>query len=112
MVCYNTDKFKEFLQAPNFRAIYDISDAEYDSIINDDVERLKFGYRLLKQVLLGEESINKLYGGAVEQRLEERNEILEARRQAEIEAHKEKAPFEKYIDDQLSEVCIANKKGA
>jgi len=98
MVCYNTDKFKEFLQAPNFRAMYDITDKEYDVIINNDIERLKFGYRLLKQVLFGEESI-QMKDGAFDKRMEERKEILEARRQAEIEAHKEKDPFEKYIDD-------------
>lgn len=98
MVCYNTDKFKEFLEALNFRAMYDITDEEYETIINDDVERLKFVYRLLKQVLFGEESI-KLHEGAVDKRLEERKDILEMRQQADIEAHKEKAPFEKYIED-------------
>lgn len=98
MVAYNTDKFKEFLQAPNFRAMYDVADAEFDGIISDDIERLKFGYRLLMQVLFGEESI-KLKEGAFDQRMNERKEILEARRQADIQAHQDKAPFEKYIED-------------
>ena len=84
--------------SPNFRAMYDVADAEFDGIISDDIERLKFGYRLLMQVLFGEESI-KLKEGAFDQRMNERKEILEARRQADIQAHQDKAPFEKYIED-------------
>ena len=88
----------DFLTAPNFRAVYDISNDEFDSIMNDDVERLKFGYRLLKQVLFGEQSI-PLKEGAYDKRMEELKEVLEARRQAEIEMAKQKAPFEDYIQD-------------
>jgi len=67
MACYDIDRFKDFLSAPNFRAVYDISDEEYDRIMNDDVERLKFGYRLLMQVLFGEDKI-PLKEGAFEKR--------------------------------------------
>ncbi len=98
MVCYDTDRFVKFLTSPNFRRVYDISDALYQSILEDDVERLKFGYDLLKQVLFGEDTV-KLHADAYEKRMEERREILEARRQAEIAAHQNKAPFEEYIDD-------------
>ena len=98
MVCYDIDRFKDFLSAPNFRTVYDISDEEYDRIMNDEVERLKFGYRLLMQVLFGEDKI-PLKEGAFEKRMEERKEVLEARRQAEIEHARQNAPFEKYIDE-------------
>jgi hypothetical protein len=98
LVCYDIDRFKDFLSAPNFRAVYDISDEEYETIMNDDVERLKFGYRLLMQVLFGEDKI-PLKEGAFEKRMEERKEILEARRQLEIEQAKQAAPFEKFIED-------------
>ena len=98
LVCYDIDRFKDFLSAPNFRAVYDISDEEYETIMNDDVERLKFGYRLLMQVLFGEDKI-PLKEGAFEKRMEERREILEARRQLEIEQAKQAAPFEKFIED-------------
>ena len=98
LVCYDIDRFKDFLSAPNFRAVYDISDEEYETIMTDDVERLKFGYRLLMQVLFGEDKI-PLKEGAFEKRMEERKEILEARRQLEIEQAKQAAPFEKFIED-------------
>ena len=98
MVCYDIDRFKDFLAAPNFRTVYDVSDEEFDSIMNDDVERLKFGYRLLKQVLFGEQSI-PLKEGAYDKRMEERKAVLDARRQAEIELAKQKAPFEDFIQD-------------
>ena len=98
LVCYDIDRFKDFLAAPNFRAVYDISDEEYDLIMNDDVERLKFGYKLLMQVLFGEDKI-PLKEGAFEKRMEERKEVLEARRQAEIEHARQQAPYEKYIED-------------
>jgi len=98
LVCYDIDRFKDFLSAPNFRAVYDISDEEYATIMADDVERLKFGYRLLMQVLFGEDKI-PLKENAFEKRMEERKEILEARRQAEIELARQAAPFEKYIEE-------------
>jgi hypothetical protein len=98
LVCYDIDRFKDFLAAPNFRAVYDISDEEYDLIMNDDVERLKFGYKLLMQVLFGEDKI-PLKEGAFDKRMEERKEVLEARRQAEIEHARQQAPYEKYIED-------------
>lgn len=98
MVCYDIDRFKDFLGAPNFRSVYDISDEEYERIMTDDVERLKFGYRLLLQVLFGEDKI-PLKQDAFEKRMEERKEVLEARRQAEIEHARRQAPFEKYIED-------------
>jgi len=98
MVCYDADRFKTFLQAPNFRTVYDLTDDEFQEIIDNDVARLKFGYKLLAQVLYGEETI-PLKDGAFEKRMEERKEVLDARRQAEIEVHQSKEPFEKYIED-------------
>jgi len=64
----------------------------------DEIERLKFGYRLLRQVLFGEESI-KLVEGAYDSRMEDRKEILEARRVADIAEHQKKDIVNKYIDD-------------
>ena len=55
MVCYDTDRFKEFLQSKNFRNIYNLADEEYKDILNDAIKRLEFGYRLLRQVLYAKE---------------------------------------------------------
>lgn len=98
LICYDIDRFKEFLNSKSFRNVYAISDEEFTQINQNDIKRLKFGYRLLRQVLFGEQSI-ALVEGAVDKRLEERKEILAGRREAEIAAHKEKSPFDKYIDD-------------
>lgn len=98
LASYDIDRFKQFLQSPNFRTVYNVSDEEYNTILNDDVECLKFAYRLLKQVLFGEESI-ALQEGAFDKRMEERKEILELRRQAEIELAKQQDPNDKYIQD-------------
>ena len=92
LVCYDTDRFREFLQTPNFRGVYDVVDSEYQTLLDDDLERLKFGYRLLKQVLFGEESI-PLKGGAFEKRMEERKEVLQARRDIEAAQSQQDSPI-------------------
>lgn len=98
MVCYDSDRFKEFLQTKNFRAVYAISDDVFSSIIDDEYARLKFGLRLLRQVLFGEMSID-MVDGALENRVQERADILKARREAEIALHQGKENFEKYIEE-------------
>jgi hypothetical protein len=98
MAAFDIDRFNDFLKAPNFRKMYNITDKEFKTITTDDVERLKFSYRLLKQVLFGEQSI-PMHDGAYDERMEERKGILEMRRQAEIELAKQKDPIEKFIDD-------------
>jgi len=94
MVCYDMDRFKEFLQTANFRNVYDVADAEFQTLMFDDIERLKFGFRLLKQVLFGEQSI-PLKDGAFDKRMEERKEVLEARREMEAAQSQQNSPFDK-----------------
>lgn len=98
LVCYDTDRFKSFLESPSFRNVYDLPDEEYQQVLMDDIARLKFGYRLLRQVLFGENSI-ALVDGAFDQRMAERGEILARRREMEIEQNRANAPFEKFIDE-------------
>lgn len=98
MVCFDTDRFKQFLNSPNFRTVYALTDEEFAAINNDELIRLKFGYRLLRQVLFAEESI-PLVAGAYDKRMEQRRDILEARRQAEITLHQGKVGFEGYIEE-------------
>ncbi len=98
LVSYDTDRFRQFLNSPNFLNVYDIPAEEFERIDTDDVERLKFGYRLLKQVLFGEQSI-PLKEGAYDKRMEERKEVLEARRELERKLAQEKDPLDEYIQD-------------
>ena len=69
----------------------------YAELERDDEALLKFGYRLLKHVLFGELSIPERKG-IWEKRFEERKEVFELRRQAEI-ARKQQAEDDKYKND-------------
>ncbi len=89
MCSYDMDRFKDFLLSKNFRNIYKIEDHEFDLIIDDEVERLKFAYRMMRQVLFGEHTI-ELVEGAVEKRVEERKEVIELRRKIAIAEHEAK----------------------
>jgi hypothetical protein len=91
MAIFDMDRFNRFLKSDNFRKIYDVSDKEFKTITTDDVERLKFGYRLMLQVLFGEKSI-EVMDKNVKQRSEERKEIWQARKEAELKTARENDP--------------------
>lgn len=57
-VCYNIDKFKEFVFKSSFLDRYDISEEKIAEIKNDDVKLLQFGFEWLKATFFkaGEES--------------------------------------------------------
>lgn len=90
MASYDIDRFRRFVMSESFVKMYDLSDDEYAALENDDIALMKFGFKLMKQVFFGEMSI-KEREGAWEKRIEERKEILELRRQAEIAEHQRKA---------------------
>ncbi|HEY5602718.1 MAG TPA: YkgJ family cysteine cluster protein [Gammaproteobacteria bacterium] len=98
MCSYDIDNFREFIQSPSFQSIFDLDEDTTRTLIEKDGELLKFAMRFLKQVLYGETSI-PIKTGAREQRLQERHDVLQARKQAEIEKHKNKAAFDDYIAD-------------
>jgi len=84
MATFDIDRFNRFLKSENFRKVYDISDEEFEKITNDDVERLKFGYRLLFQILFGEQTIGVKQDN-IKKRSEERKEVWQARHEAEMD---------------------------
>lgn len=57
LASYNIDGFRDFVTSPGFRATYDLDDAEFERLTADDDTLLQFGFRLLRQVLFGEETI-------------------------------------------------------
>ena len=81
--------FRRFVMSDSFIKMYDLSDEEYEQLEKDDIELMRFGFKLMKQVFFGELTI-KEREGAWEKRVEERREILEYRRQAEIAEHQRK----------------------
>ena len=89
MASYDVDRFRRFVMSEAFIKMYDLTDAEYEKLEKDDVELMKFGFDLMRQVFFGEMSI-KEREGAWEKRAEERREILEYRKQVEIAEHEKK----------------------
>ena len=89
MASYDVDRFRRFVMSEAFIKMYDLTNEEYDALEKDDVELMKFGFTLMKQVFFGELSI-KEREGAWDKRVEERREILEFRKQAEIAEHERK----------------------
>ncbi|MEN8166959.1 MAG: YkgJ family cysteine cluster protein [Pseudomonadota bacterium] len=89
MCAYDIDRFRRYVLSDAFRASYDLEESFYETMEKEDVALMQFGARLLKQVLFGDQTIPEK-GGAAEKRLEERRELLELRRKAEIELHEQK----------------------
>ena len=53
MVCYDVDRFSQFVASEGFSEIYDLPAEELQSILCDDTELMQFGFRFLRQVLFG-----------------------------------------------------------
>ena len=69
MVCYDIDRFSEFVASEGFRQLYDLPPQEMKDILCDDVALMQFGFRFLRQVLFGEETIALSKGAADQRRL-------------------------------------------
>jgi uncharacterized protein len=73
MACYDLDRFREFVKSTGFSTTYDIDQATMDELLRDDMALLRFGDRLIRQIMYGEESI-PLKADALEQHLARRGE--------------------------------------
>lgn len=82
MTCYDIDRFRAFVASDAFSAIFDLPPDELHAALVDDAALLQFGFRFLRQVLFGEQSI-PLRAGSVEQR---RARLAEQRARIEREA--------------------------
>jgi len=89
MASYDVDRFRRFVMSDSFKNMYTITDEEFATFEKDDIELMKFGFALMKQVLFGEMSI-KEREGAHDKRAEERKDILAYRQEAEIQEHNRK----------------------
>jgi len=56
-VCYDLNYFREFIISDGFTELYDIPTEEMEQLLIDDTELMLFGFRFLKQVLFGENTI-------------------------------------------------------
>ncbi len=57
MVCYDLDRFRSFVVSEGFGELYDLNTKETIEILGGDTELMLFGFRFLKQVLYGENTI-------------------------------------------------------
>jgi Fe-S-cluster containining protein len=87
MACYDTDRFREFVISEGFTQLYDIPAGEMKQLLIDDTELMLFGFRFLKQVLFGENTI-EMKKEAAEERLKRAQEKVQ---QLEREAAEQRA---------------------
>lgn len=98
MACFDVDRFRRFVMSDAFRKSYDLGDSTYETLQQDDIALMKFGFSLMRQVLFGERAIPEK-PGVWEERMKERQEVWEARKQVELARYKEQEDS-KYRDDE------------
>jgi Fe-S-cluster containining protein len=59
MACYDLDRFREFIKSEGFNATFELDDATRQALYTDDLALLKFGERMILQIMFGEETIKK-----------------------------------------------------
>jgi Fe-S-cluster containining protein len=73
MACYDLDRFREFVKSAGFATTYDLDQATMDGLLTDDMALLRFGDRMIRQIMYGEETI-ALRGDALDQHLARRGD--------------------------------------
>ncbi|MHB1528463.1 MAG: YkgJ family cysteine cluster protein [Acidiferrobacteraceae bacterium] len=74
LASYDLDGFRDFVLNPGFRQVYDVPADELERLSRDDIALMQFGFRFLKQVLFGEQTI-PTQPDALETRTRRRREI-------------------------------------
>jgi hypothetical protein len=82
MACYDLDRFREFVSSGPFNETYELPDELKQQILGDETELMQFGFRFLRQVMFGEESI-PMRADALENRSIRQRELAEAQAAAE-----------------------------
>lgn len=70
---YNLDGLRSFILSQGFLEVYELDDKTLEQLNQDDVTLLRFGFRLLRQVLFGEMTI-PLKDNAMQTRVQRRRE--------------------------------------
>ncbi len=82
MASYDLDRFREFIKSEGFTDTFDIDAATRKALYEDDVELLRFGVRMIKQIMFGEETIPRK-ADAYKQHIARRKEAEQLRAEAE-----------------------------
>ena len=75
LASYDIDGFRKFVSSASFDEVFDLDPALKQELLQDDLQLLKFGFRLLKQTLFGEKTI-PLKPDAVKKRMARYQERL------------------------------------
>jgi Fe-S-cluster containining protein len=67
LASYDLDGFRDFVASAGFNEVFDLDPAFKQEMMADEIQLLRFAFRLLKQVLFGEKTIS-LKPGAAQQR--------------------------------------------
>lgn len=94
MACYDVDALRAFVAGDGFQALFELPSAELDAILADDYAAMRFGFRLLRQVLFGEQTI-ALRADAAARR---RERVRAHRAELELEAAAQRAD-ERFDED-------------
>lgn len=86
MACYDIDRFREFVKSDSFNEIYDLPADLKETILGDEIELMKFGFRFLRQVMFGEDEGIAMHSDALDKRLARKREIEEERAEMESDA--------------------------
>ena len=97
MCSYDIDRFRRFVLSESFKTVYELDNSIYAELEKDDLKLMKFGFRLMKQVLFGEQTI-ALKENAIDERIEKRKEHLALRRKMELEAHQKNSDVYDSLD--------------
>jgi hypothetical protein len=73
LACYDLDRFRAFVASEPFAEAYDLPNEEMQKILIDDKETMFFGFRFLRQVMFGEDTI-PMKSDAYEKRLARKQE--------------------------------------
>jgi Fe-S-cluster containining protein len=84
MASYDIDRFREFIKSEGFGATFEIDDDLRQKLYEDDIELMRFGDRMIRQIMFGEESIAKK-GDALDQLVSRREEQRRIREELEAE---------------------------
>jgi len=57
LASYDIDGWRDFVNSAGFHEVFDLESAFRQELLRDEIKLLKFGFRLLKQVLFGERTI-------------------------------------------------------
>lgn len=106
MASFDIDRFRRFVESEQFARVYLLGEDTREEL-KDDLALLRFGFRLLRQVLFDEQTI-PTHANILEKRWEERKDIIELRRQAAIEEARHRAEEDRKA---ALEVDAAPKQG-